>query len=260
MPTVANSGTALRPVKSADRTLLVLERLSEWGEPASLPRLARELDIPKSSLHAILRTMLARGWLEMDAQDRFTLGVRALLVGTSYVDTADIVALTAGTLDWLAETLAETIHLGRLDGADIVYLAKRESPHPLRLFSAIGRRLPAYSTALGKAILAELPGPEVAEHVPENLQALTPRTITDRATLSAELRSTHERGYARDDQENMEGLICLAVALPIAAPAQDAISCSIPSARLDATREVFVLEQLRGARDRIVSRAHRAVS
>ena len=122
----------------------------------ALVELARELDIPKSSLHGILRTMIARGWVETDATGtRFGLGVRALQVGAAYLDSDDTVGLVASLLDELAQEFGETVHLGRLDGADVVYIAKRESMHPLRLFSAIGRRLPAHATALGKALLAQ---------------------------------------------------------------------------------------------------------
>jgi len=73
------------------------------------------------------------------------------------------VGLLGSILDDLARQFGETVHLGRLDGAHIVYLAKRESVHPLRLYSAIGRRLPAHATALGKALLAERPDDVVDE-------------------------------------------------------------------------------------------------
>lgn len=245
------------PVKSAERVLRILEHLAEEREPRALADLARDLEIPKSSLHGLLRTMLDRGWVEAVGADRFGLGVRSLLVGTSYVDADDVVSLSAETLDWLAGTLQEAVHLGRLDGVDIVYLAKRESPHPLRMFSAIGRRLPAYSTAMGKAVLATRLGAGLDAHLPRRLEALTPNTHRTRRSLLEDLRLTVDRGFARDNQENAQGLVCLAVALPTADPPQDAISCSVPSTRLSPEREAEILDRLLEARQRITDRLRR---
>lgn len=242
------------PVKSADRVLRVLEHLAEQQEPATLADLARHLDIPKSSLHALLRTMHRRGWLEEVGSDQYGLGVRALLVGTTYVDADDVVTLSSDTMDWLADALGETIHLGRLDRTDIVYLAKRESSHPLRLFSAIGRRLPAYTTSLGKSLLAERLEGDYRSHLPRRLTALTPNTHTSRESLLADLQATSERGHARDNEENMVGLVCLGVALPTADPPQDALSCSIPVTRLSPEVERRIVDHLHEARNRIAAR------
>lgn len=237
-----------RPVKSTERTLAVLEHLAVAEEPVTLSRMARDLGVPKSSLHAILRTMQRRGWVETDPTgSTFGLGVRATLAGASYVDSDDVVGVAGDALDWLVESLGETVHLGRLDGADIVYLAKRECAHPLRMFSAVGRRLPAYSTALGKALLAGLPADRLDAHLPATLEALTGRTVTDRYTLGAELRATGQRGYARDDEENSEGIRCLAVPLGTADPPEDALSCSIPVVRFDEARVDEVVAALREA-------------
>ncbi|MFI5910876.1 IclR family transcriptional regulator [Dactylosporangium sp. NPDC051541] len=218
------------PVKSADRTLDILEALAAAG-PSTLSELTRSLDIPKSSLHGILRTMTARGWIEA-TETRFRLGLKALQVGAAYLDADDTVGLLSGILDDLAARFGETTHLGRLDGPDITYVAKRESVHPLRLYSAIGRRLPAHATALGKALLATRPPAEVDALLPTPLPPLTPHTITDRAALHAELSEIRARGYAVDREENTEGIVCIARTVPIRDPITDAISLSIPRTRI----------------------------
>lgn len=242
-----------RPVKSADRTLDILEWLAQAGERTTLGELSRVLEIPKSSLHALLHTMQRRGWIESDpAGSRFGLGVRALLVGTSYVDSDDAVVAATDTLDWLATTLGETIHYGRLDGADIVYLAKRQSTHPLRLYSAIGRRLPAHTTALGKALLAEQPLDEVRERLGPDPTRLTDNTITAWPDLVTELARVRERGYATDAEENTIGIYCFAVAVG-AAPRTDAISCSVPVARLTPDMRHEILDALQTALARLGS-------
>jgi DNA-binding IclR family transcriptional regulator len=232
---------AFQPVKSADRTLDVLEALAVSGGRRSLGELTRALGIPKSSLHGILRTMVRRGWVEADETGtRFRLGLRAVQVGASYVDGDDAVVRFAGVLDGLAAAFGETVHLGRLSGNDVTYLAKRESVHPLRLYSAIGRRLPAHATALGKALLAQRGDAEVADLLAWPLPALTPNTITERVALHAELATIRSRGWAADRQENSVGISCFAVALgPV-----DAISVSVPTARLTTDLEARVIAAL----------------
>ncbi|MFK3979987.1 IclR family transcriptional regulator [Micromonospora sp. NPDC050397] len=252
----ATRGDAFQPVKSAGRTLDVLDALADGGGPRSLVELARALVIPKSSLHGILRTMIQRGWVEADATGtRFGLGVRALQVGAAYLETDTVTGLLSGVLDQLAAEFGETVHLGRLDGPHVVYLAKRESVHPLRLYSAIGRHLPAHATALGKALLAERPDEAVDHLLTWPLAALTAHTITDPDALHTELATVRSRGYAVDREENTDGIVCFAMAVPMHSPATDAISLSIPASRLGATSEEQVvaalttaLHQIRAAR------------
>ena len=248
--TIPTVDAGYQPVKSADRTLEVLEVLASSPNRRALGELARELGIPKSSLHGILRTMVQRGWVEADTAGepasrhsgaRFGLGVRALQVGAAYLDADSAVGLVAGVLDGLAAESGETVHLGRLDGRYVVYLAKRESVHPLRLFSAIGRRLPAHATALGKVLLAE------RDEVPPELPALTPHTITSPAALRAELTTIREQGYAVDHEENTDGIACFAVAVPLHSPPTDAISISVPMARLKPGVEERMVVALRQA-------------
>ena len=249
-----------KPVKSADRTLEILERLADADERLSLAELSDQLGIPKSSLHAILRTMQHRRWVETDPTGhRFGLGVRAVEIGASYVDTDDNVVRMEPILDALSEELGETVHLGRLDGTEIVYLSKRESRHHIRLYSAIGRRLPAHATALGKAILATVEPERRAELIQPPLRALTAHTITDPAALDEDLAFTRDRGYALDREENTEGIRCFAVPVPSGRPVPDAISISVPMFRLDDDRERQIAATLLAAaeRARATSRRYR---
>jgi len=231
-----------QPVKSADRTLDVLEALASATTRPTLGELARSLGIPKSSLHGVLRTLLARGWVHSDGT-RFALGLAALRVGAAYVETDDTVLHLQPVLDDLSHRFGETVHLGRLDGPDVVYLAKRESVHPLRLFSAIGRRLPAHATALGKALLARRPDPQVAALLPDPLPRLTDRTLTSLDALLDELATTRRVGYAVDHEENSDGIVCVAVAVT----SVDAISVSVPVSRHSAALEERIAAALLAA-------------
>jgi len=245
--TRSKDGTVPASVKSADRTVELLELLSHTDEPLTLSEIHRELSYPKSSLYVLLRTLVARGWVETDRRGTgYSIGVRALLVGTAYLDRDPVIRAATRVLEQLRAEVDETVHLARLDGADVVYLASRESAHHLRLTSRVGRRLPAHVTSLGKALLAERTDDEVDELLPETLISLTPHTLTARTALFKDLAETRSRGYAAEREENTPGLGCFAVALAYRHPAIDAISCSVPLVRLDdADHAATVLDAVR---------------
>ncbi len=151
-------------------------------------------------------------------------------------------------LDEASEALGETIHLGRLDGRDVAYLATRESHEYLRTISRVGRRLPAHAGALGKALLAERPDEELPEGPYE---ALTPHTRTDRESLAADLAGVRARGYSVDRQEGVLGIVGFGFALRYDSPAQDAISCSVPVARLTPGHEERIVAVMREIRSKV---------
>jgi DNA-binding IclR family transcriptional regulator len=246
-----------RPVKSAYRALDVLEAMARGG-PATMSELARRLDIPKSSLHGLMRTLSERGWVETSGGgSQFRLGLRALQIGARFVDEDELVSEVAPVLDRLAVATGETVQHARLDGDQVVYLAKRDSAHPVRLISSIGSRLPAHATALGKALLAARDDQSVAGLLAFPLTALTGRTITSEGPLTEELALTRSRGYAIDDGEAADGLRCFAVTVPgdglrrRPGPATDAISVSVPAFRLDEARERELVAALLEAQARL---------
>jgi DNA-binding IclR family transcriptional regulator len=246
------SDMAVRKVKSAVRTVELLEYLAaRQDRPARIREICAALDMPRSSAHALLRTLMTQGWIRSDASGTlYGIGIRALLVGTSYLDTDPYLPVITPFLDDLRQGLDETFHVARLDGTDVVYLATRESRQYVRSASRVGRRLPAYTTALGKALLADRFGAERNEHLPATLAPLTAHTITDRAQLDDVLDEVRIRGYATDNEENTLGLRCFAVALRYVQPAQDALSASVPIGRLTAEREREIVEALRTVGDK----------
>jgi DNA-binding IclR family transcriptional regulator len=247
--TATPSGT--QPVKSAGRALDILEDLAAHG-PSSLHTMAKRLDLPKSSLHALLRTMEGRGWVETDVTGNlYHLGIHTLLVGSAYLDGEMIVGRINPILDELAGATGEAVHLARLEGDQVIYMAKRESTHPLRMFSAVGRRLPAHTTALGRAMLAELPDERVRAMLPAKIEQVTPHTTTDPEQLLSILADARLHGYAVESQESCLGVGCFAVALPLSEPAKDAISIAVPLARLDDALRADIIERLLEVRRRL---------
>ena len=228
-------------VKSALRAVQVLEVLAERaGVPARLREIADGLDAPRSSVHALLRTLTASGWVRADATGTlYTLGLRALLVGASFLEADPYVRIARPVLADLRDELGETVHLARIDADRVVYLITQESGRETRRVSRVGRWLPAYCTSLGKAVLAAR-----GEHPSGPFEALTAKTITDPAVLREQLKRTRERGYAIDDEEGTEGLHCIGVALNYTNPVTDAISCSVPVSRLTPELEARIVATL----------------
>jgi DNA-binding IclR family transcriptional regulator len=241
---------AVREVKSAARTIDVLELLAaRQNQPMGLRELSEALGAPRSSVYALIRTLVTSGWVRPDETgQRYSIGIRALLAGTTYLDTDPVLRIVQPHITDLSVRLDETIHFARLERTDVVYLATRESSQYLRPFSRVGRRLPAFTTSLGKALLAAQPAENLDNHLPDELFALTPRTITDRNVLLRQLEETRARGYAIDREENVTGLACFGFALRYRRPATDAISCSLPLDRLAPGREHEIVSAMEATR------------
>lgn len=235
----------VRDVKSAGRAVDVLELLAASPYRLTLSELQRALGVPKSSLHGLLQTLVARGWLQTNARGTsYGIGLRALRVGAAYLDRDATVRAAGPLLARVLRQVDETVHLARLDGPDIVYLSSRESSHHLRSTSRIGQRLPAHATALGKALLADRTPAEVDRLLPETLRALTADTIVDPAALRTELAAIRVRGWSMERGQAVVGLCCIAVAVPSSTPAVDAISCSVPQARFSDDHVRQIVESL----------------
>ncbi|MFE9764404.1 IclR family transcriptional regulator [Streptomyces sp. NPDC005808] len=244
----------VREVKSAARTVGLLELLAQRGDrPARLQELADALGVPRSSMYALLQTLIGRGWVRTDVTGSlYGIGIHALLTGTSYLDSDPRVRAVRPYLDEASQALGETIHMGRLDGTDVAYLATRESHEYLRTISRVGRRLPAHVGALGKALLAERPD----EDLPEGPYApATPHTHIHRDALAADLAGTRARGYSIDREEGVLGIVGFGFALRYDVPAQDAISCSVPVVRLNPAHEDRIITVMREIRAKIEAAA-----
>ena len=241
---------AAGPVKSAARALDLLDEIAAGG-PGTQLQLSTRLNIPKSSLHALLKTMTDRGWLETDQTGSvYQLGIHSLVVSSAYLAGDPVLSRAAAIMDEISGATEETVNLGRLAGDQVIYTAKRESVHPLRMHSPVGRRLPAFSTALGRAILAERPADVRAGLVPHSIARITAQTVTDRDSVLEIIDDAARLGYATESEESCIGVRCFGVALPFARPAVDGVSVAVPISRL-AGREDFIIETLLSVKARL---------
>lgn len=213
---------------------MILEQLADCGGSASLSDLARNLGLSRSTVHGLLATMRQWGFVTQDSNGHYALGIKLFELGTLAVSRLDLRVIAGPILQRLVDEFNETVHLVVGDGLDVVYIDKRESPQSMRIVSQVGRRLPAYCTSVGKAMLAFLPEQELDELLARvELQPWTHNTITDKEQLKAHLREVRRRGYALDNEEIFEGLRC------VGAPIRDhlkqvvaAVSVAGPSVRL----------------------------
>lgn len=226
----AGGGSEVAGVKSAERTVRILETLAASPTRLTLSQLQERMGYPRSSLHALVRTLRELKWVESDeAGTSFGVGPHALLSGTSYLDRDPALPFAQDVLEDLRAEVGCTIHYARRDETHVLYLASREARDSVRVISRVGRRLPAHLTALGQALLAELTPQEVDQLLPAELVAYTAYTITDRAELVAELDRVRGRGWAFEREQGTDGVACVAAAVDYRIPATDAISCSMPA-------------------------------
>jgi len=161
-----------------------------------------------------------------------------LSLSKSFLERLDLPELAKAGLRELSRASQETAHLAVLEGTDMLYIDKVDSPQSVRMHSVIGTRNPLYCTAMGKAILAFLPPEERDTLLDEiTLTPRTSRTITDKAALATHLERVRVRGFAIDDMENEEGIRC--VGAPIfdhTGSVTAAVSISGPAYRLSDSR------------------------
>jgi DNA-binding IclR family transcriptional regulator len=220
----------ISPVKSAERTVRILETLAASPTRLTLSELQERMGYPRSSLHALVRTLRELKWVESDESgSAFGVGPHALLSGTAYLDRDPALPFAVEALEDLRAEVGYTTHYARRDDAHVLYLASRESRAAVRVISRVGRRLPAHITALGQALLAELTTEEVDKVLPSTLDAYTPNSFTDKASLHAELADVRDRGWAFEREQGTPEVACVAAAVHYRIPASDAISCSMPA-------------------------------
>jgi IclR family acetate operon transcriptional repressor len=220
-------------IRAVQRVCDLLDLLQQEPDGTSLIRAAEVTELPKSSAFRYLATLEERRYVERDpVSGDFRLGLALLPMQARQFDV--LVRRSRPYLQTLQREFSETSNLGMVDGNSVVYLDIVESLHTMRLAARPGDHDPLHSTALGKAIAAQMPTERVRAILKEQgMPRLTDRTITTQRDYLAALSEVNEQGYAVDDGENEVGARCIAVAIP-SGPLPLAISVSGPAARIDA--------------------------
>lgn len=237
-------------MESVDRALLVLQALARAGaRGAPLADLAAELGLNKSTVHRALAALRYRDFVTQDhATGAYLLGPAAIGLHETYFDDDQLPLLLHAALAALSGETAELVHLGVLNGAHVLYLDKVEPQRSVRVWSAVGRRRPAASTALGRALLAYRG--TTAEMLGGYVQATGSDTEGLAAPVSAErlwqaLEDARRRGYAVEREENEPGISCLAVPLLRGEVPVAAVSITAPAERMTEDRLTRLHDQVR---------------
>ncbi|WP_392967855.1 IclR family transcriptional regulator [Streptomyces sp. LN245] len=252
-----------RLVPAVTRALDILELFLDGDGTLSAPDIVRKLQLPRTTVHELVTTLAARSYIvQVPGQPgRYRLGVRPYQLGSRYAEQLDLAAEGQQVARSVAETCDETVHVAILEGTDVIYIAKVDSTHAVRMVSAAGRRLPAHCTSVGKMLLASLSEPELTSRVPDDadLVAMTPNSITEPGALREALAEIRSRGIAVESRESTPDVSC------VSAPVRDragqvvaALSISVPMIRWSDERRVE-LEQLavKGAADLSERLGHR---
>lgn len=238
----------------------ILDLLAARSQPAKMAEIAQGVNLPKTSVFRLLRTLESIEAVRRDDRDkRYRLGPKF----DDYAKVSSTPRLVDRFLDDagpLLRSLNETAQLGVLTGVDVTFVACIDSTKPVRLVCQVGRTLPAHASATGKAILAFGTPQQFATVVGTGLPALTERTITDPAVLAAELEQIRQLGYAIESEESTANLSCIAA--PVwgdSAEVVGAVTLCIPRATLPKGRVAemrrAVLESARRMSTRIPEQA-----
>lgn len=224
-----------RTVPAVHRALDILE-LFAGAEELSVPDMVSRLELPRTSVHELVRTLVARSYLTPSATQahRYRLGTALQHLGALYSERLDLTTEGQAVARSLVDECRETVHVAVLDGREVVYVAKVDSTHPVRMVSAVGRRLPAHCTAVGTMLLAHLPPAQFDELFASEVEltAMTERSVVSPMALRRRLSEVAARGLAYEYCESNDAVAC------VAAPVRDehgtvtaAMSISVPTIR-----------------------------
>lgn len=211
------------------RVIKIINLVASHNDMLSLSDISKITEIPKGTLHPILKTLVEYDFLFLDThKGTYRIGLRLFVNGNSFIQSKDSLSGIESILKDLTLKTGETSHFAKLDGGSVLYLVKIESPQPVRMYSAIGRQLPAYGTALGKALMSGMTKEQIMELYPSGLVPMTENTITDFDVLYSQIEKIRETGFAYECEESNIGVRCIAVPVKKNGKVVAAVSIGIP--------------------------------
>ena len=241
--------SAQNTIKSLDRAMEVFEHLSDLNG-ATLSELADDLDQSPATVYRILQTLEARGLVEVDASAQtWHIGARAFLIGARFLKRTSLVERARPILRRLMEATGETANLGIARDNHVLFVSQVESQASIRAFFPPGTLSPMHASGIGKALLAQMSHDRLSRIMATApLDRFTARTLTEPATLMADLDVTRERGFAIDDEERNEGMRCIAAPIfDLNGEALAGLSVSGPVARVSHRKTEAIAEPVQEA-------------
>lgn len=220
-------------IGSVDKALTVLRLLRDGG-PTGVSELGAQLGVARSTAHRILGTLMHHGFVEQDRLTRaYRLGPFLTGLGVESMATAVLRDLAMPRMRTLSETFRETVQLMVLEGTNARFVDGVSGDRPLNTTVRAGSVIPAYATAGGKVLLAELADDDVRSLFRDGLTGITDRTVPTVAKLLHQLAAIRERGYSVNEGESEDGISALAVPIRRGSDASmAAVALSLPSVRM----------------------------
>lgn len=198
-------------VQSIDRAVAILECFNEEKKELKLSEISEKLGLNKSTVHGIITTLKYHGFiLQNEETQKYKLGIRFIEFGDLVINSLSIRNAALSVIDEVCDKIEETVHVGMLDGADVVWIEKKECTKSIKTSTKIGARLPAYTTADGKMILCYIDKEKVKNYLPKKIPQYTKNTITNKLEFFKKLEEIKENGYNIDNEEFVEGIKCVA--------------------------------------------------
>ena len=249
--------------RSVERALNILHQFILGEAEISLSEISHRVGLHQSTAFRLLATLSAAGFAEQNPNTgRYRLGPASLSVGQAFLRHSDLRQLAEAPLANLRDRSGETVHLATLHGEDVIYLEKLPGLHPIGLMSSrVGDRSPAHCTGLGKALLAHVPEELVRDLFAGGLRSYTPRTITRMGAFLPELAKVRQMGFAIDDEEHEQGVMCVAAPVFDSHRVVAAISVAGPADRMrEGVRYRDLTGEVLAAAEDISSRLGRVAS
>ncbi len=233
-----------------ERVLSILNFMMTKETPQKLVEISKGVGIPKGTLSPILRTLCQYGYLSLRPSGDYVCGIALYTVGSRLLGKFPVLDHVKELLDGLSRDFGEAFYFGILEGGEVHYVAKADSPNPLRMLVATGKSLPAYATGIGKALLLDKTAEELLALYPEGLTPITENTVIDLDELFAQLARFRTEGYSEEVEESTKHIRCLAVPVRKNGRVTAAISMAIPVFRYDdKSREEIIRRLQKTARE-----------
>lgn len=200
-------------IQVIDRSLDIIDLLAIAEHGMSIAEISAATQLPKSTVHRILSTLVERQYIEKDESTSvYCLGYRFLEISSLFLNKINLKTEALPIMHELSSYFNSIVYLGVMEGTEVVYLEKVDPFSSLRLYAQIGKREPIYCTALGKVLTAALPEDQF-ESLSRRLSFIpfTSYTVRNLDEFSSEVRKVKERGYATDIGEHTQGSCCVAV-------------------------------------------------
>lgn len=232
-------------IASLEKGIKVLELLAEKRE-MTVSTVAEQLGFNRAASHRFLATLRDLGYVEKNDNNRYQLSSKIMELGMIVLSRFEIRQEARPFMQELSTAFKETVNLGFWNGNGIFHLDKIDSTEILRIDAPLGSHAPAYCTALGKAILAQMSKDELNKYLSgTKLVKRGPNTITSKRKLQQELESTRVRGYAIDNEELSRGLRC------VAAPVFDHTGRAVYAMSISAPAMRFSLKSIQQAQKKL---------